>query len=231
MRLNYSDTQLVPPGPAVRDNSDRNRDIITVYGQAGYEFSPGYIGFVRGSYNTRNYDLKVDNANFARDSNGFEINGGAQFEVTRLLVGQLYAGYLEQTFDDLRFAKAAGAAFGGALQWYPTETTTVRFNSQRSVEETTIFGASSYTTSHLGIGVDHELLRNVILSADAIYDNNHYNSTPRTDRFWGLSFGAAYLMNRNLQFNVGYVLAHRDSSITGLGFVNNIVRIGIVGRV
>jgi hypothetical protein len=229
LRLDYRDTQLVPPGPAIRDNSDRNRNIVTVYGQAGYEFSPGYLGFLRGSYNTRSYDLKVDNANFARDSNGFEFNGGAQFELSRLLVGQLYAGYLQQTFDDTRFARAAGPAFGGAMQWFPTELTTVRFNTRRSVEETIIFGASSYTATRFGVGVDHELLRNLIVSADAVLDNNRYNNTPRTDRFWGVSLGAAYLMNRNVQLNASYVLAHRDSNLAGLGFTNNILRVGVVG--
>ncbi len=229
MRLDYRDTQLVQPGPAIRDNSDRNRNIFTVYGQGAYEFSPGYLGFLRGSYNTRNYDLRVDNAAFARDSNGFELNGGAQFELSRLLIGQLYAGYLQQTFDDVRFARASGPAFGASLQWLPTELTTVRFNARRSVEETIILGASSYTASRFGIGVDHELLRNLVLSADAIFDNNQYNNTPRRDRFYGMSLGAAYYMNRNLQFNASYVLAHRESNLTGFGFTNSIMRVGVVG--
>ena len=229
-RFDYRNTTLVPPGPSVRNNHDRDRDVANVFARAAYEFSPGYSAFLQGSYNDRSYDLKADSTGFARDSHGGEADGGIQFEITRLLVGQIYAGYLQQNFDDVRFGTVSGGAFGGQLQWYPSELTTVRFSARHSVEETTIAGASSYTTSHFGIGLDHELLRNVVLSLDGIYDDNRYNGTPRTDHFWGFSLGAMYLVNRNLQFNLGYVFSERDSNAAGSDFANNTFRFGIVGK-
>jgi hypothetical protein len=229
-RLDFRDTKLVPPGPAVLDNHDRDRNEATVFGQAGYELSPGYSAFLRGSYDVRNYDLTVDAAGFRRDSHGSETDAGMQFEVSRLMVGQVYAGYLKQSFDDVRFSNVSGAAFGAQLEWYPTLMTTVRFNARRSVEETTLLDASSYTATRFAVGLDHELLRNFILSADLLYDVDEYNGSPRTDKFWGLSFGAMYLLNRNLQANFGYVFSRRDSNLTGFDYTNNLFRIGIVGK-
>jgi hypothetical protein len=98
------------------------------------------------------------------------------------------------------------------------------------VEETTIFGASSYLTSHFAFGVDHELLRNLVISFDALYDYNNYNDSPRTDRFWGFAVGAMYLVNRNLQANIGYVFSRRDSNIAGFDYTNNVFRVGIAGK-
>jgi hypothetical protein len=230
-RLDYRSTRLIPPGPGVLDNRDRDRNTVSVFAQAGYEFSPGYSAFLRGSYNDRSYDLKVDSGGYARDSHGAEVDGGFQLELTRLLVGQLYAGYLNQDYDDRRFNTVGGAAFGAQLQWYPTGLTTLHADARHSVEETTIAGASSYTTSHFGIGVDHELLRNVILSLDALYDDNRYNGTPRTDHFWGFSFGAMYLVNRHLQVSLGYVFSRRESNVASDTFSNNLLRFGIAGKI
>jgi hypothetical protein len=231
-KLDYNNTPLLAPA-TVRDNSDRNHDMTTVFGEARYEFSPGYLGFVRGSYNERNYDLTLPTTatNFARNSQGNEVVGGVQFEVTRLLVGQAYAGYLSQDYEDTRFGMVSGGAYGGQLEWYPTELTTVRANVRHSVEETTILGASSYTISHFGIGADHELLRNVILTADAIYDDYEYNGISRNDHFWGFSVGAMYLMNRNVQLNLGYILGQRDSNVANLDYTNNSLRFGVVGKI
>jgi hypothetical protein len=229
-RLDYEATKLNPPGPATLDNRDRDRDTVSVFGQAGYEFSPGYSAFLRGSYNNRTYDLTTDSAGYARDSHGMEVDGGVQFEITRLIIGQIYAGYLEQDFEDVRFNTVSGGAFGAQLEWYPTELTTLRFGVRHSVEETTIAGASSYTTSHVSLGVDHELLRNLILSLDGVFENNDYNGFPRTDKFWGFSLGAMYLVNRNLQLNLGYVFSRRDTNQTGLDYDNSTVRIGAVGK-
>ena len=229
-RLDYRSTKLIPPGPSVLDNHDRDRDIVSGYGQLSYQFSPGYSAFMRGTYNDRNYDLTFDSGGFRRDSNGYEVDSGIQFELSRLIVGQIYAGYLDQNFADPSFSNVGGAAFGAQLEWYPTGLTTVHFDARHSVEETTILGASSYTTSHFGLGLDHELLRNLIFSFDGLFDYNSYNGTPRTDKFWGFSAGMMYLMNRNLQLNLGYVFSRRDSNLPGASFSNNTLRAGVVGK-
>lgn len=228
--LGYRNTKLTPPGPTVLDNHDRDRDTTTVFGQAAYEFSPGYSAFVRGSYNQRVYDLTQDSAGLRRDSHGLETDGGLQFEVTRLLIGQIYGGYLQQSFDDSHFSNIGGGAFGAQLEWHPTPLTTVRFNARRSIQDTTIPGASSYTSSHFAVGVDHELLRNLVISVDALYDDNVYNGAPRSDAFWGASVGAMYLLNRNLEANLGYVFSKRDSNVAGFDYVNNLFRLGLVGK-
>jgi hypothetical protein len=227
-RFSYDSTSLIGGGSL--DNADRAHDIVSVFGQAGYEFSPGYAAFVRGSYNDRYYDLQHDALGYARDSHGEEIDGGLRFEVTRLLVGQVYGGYLIQDYKDARFSTVRGAAYGAQLEWLPSQLDTIRLNASRGVQETTIPGASSYTNSHIGLGIDHELLRNVILSADGMYDRDEYNDLTRADDIWSIGASAIYLMNRNMQFNLGYVFSRRTSNAGVLQYDNNVFRIGIVGK-
>jgi len=38
----------------------------------------------------------------------------------------------------------------------------------------------------------------------------------RADNIFGVSVGVTYLMNRNLQFNVGYLYSRRQSNEAGL---------------
>ena len=229
-RYVFADTELRPPGPTILDNHDRDRDQYGAFAQAGYVFSPGYSAFLRGSINERRYDLNLDRFGFRRDSQGYEAVGGLQFELTRLVVGQIYGGYLEQRFDDPGFRNIGGPAFGAQLEWYPTQLTTVRLDVRRSIDETILVGSSSFTNSHFALGVDHELLRNLIVSLDGIYEKDAYNGTARADNIFGVSVGVTYLMNRNLQFNVGYLYSKRNSNEAGLDYTNHTLRIALIGK-
>ena len=57
-----------------------------------------------------------------------------------------------------------GAAYAANVEWYATPLTTVSFSARRDVEETGAAGAATYLSSDLGLRVDHELRRNIILS-------------------------------------------------------------------
>ena len=143
----------------------------------------------------------------------------------------MYAGYLQQNYDDPGFSDVSGAAYGGQIEWYPSLLTTVRVNARRSIEETILVGNSSYTVTSANIGIDHELLRNVILSADAFYERDNFNGTTRRDTVFGIALTGAYRVNRNIEFDLGYTYTRRDTNVAGLGYPNNIFRLGIIGRI
>ena len=229
-RYVFADTRLQGPSPQTLTNRDRDRDVYSSFAQAGYEFSPGYSVFLRGSYNDRHYDLQLDRSGVDRNSHGYTAEGGVQFELTRLVVGQIYGGYLAQRFNDTAFSNIDGATFGAQLEWNPTQLTTLRLDIRRTIEETTLIGASSFTNSRFNLGVDHELLRNVIVSLDGFYENDKYNGAVRTDNIFGVSIGVAYLVNRNFEFNVGYAFTKRQSNQGGLGYSNQALRFAIVGK-
>ena len=100
----------------------------------------------------------------------------------------------------------------------------------RTVEETTINRASGSFDSEYGVSVDHELLRNLILSSRASYLNADYEGINRKDDY--LKFGASgkYLLNRNLYVTLKYDYERRDSNAAGQDYTQNAVLLSLSGQ-
>ena len=78
------------------DQTFRNRDVTTEQLKVDYALSPRFALYVAGSANQRSYDIRPIGAP-ARDSHGYTIEGGADFDITNLVRGHVQLGYLSQT--------------------------------------------------------------------------------------------------------------------------------------
>lgn len=256
-------------------HEDRNRSVVTGIVELGWDFSPGYLAFVRGRYNTRDFDLNADrnadtdidgdgkidlvgnedtNGNgildvgedrngdgnldfgredvnndgvasggFNRDSDGFDVVAGMRLALTNLLFGEVFAGYTQQSYDDRRLGDVTGIAFGAAVEWYPSELLTVSLDAERRVDDTIAENASGRFDTVIGVGVDYELLRNVILSADGQYLNSDFEGTGRDDDVITAQIGGEYLINRNARARLNYEYRERSSNVAFEEFSKNTV--------
>ncbi len=227
-RLDYSNV-LSPTGLTL-DNAGRNRDEYNVMTQVGYELAPLRDVFVRGSYNMRDYDRTFDIGGFQRSSNGYEVAVGANYDLTGVTFAQAFLGYRSQSYDDPRLANVSGVAAGAQLVWNVTRLTTVTASLTRDVDETTLSGASSYFSTDFGLQVDHELLRNLILRANALYGNDSFNGISRNDDRYQAGFGAVYQMNRFFALSGDYTFRGRQSNVAGQDFVENVVAVRLTAR-
>ncbi len=84
--------------------------------------------------------------------------------------------------------------------------------ASRSIEDSAIVGSGGYLTTNGGLQVDHEFLRNLIVSANASYGNDSYNGVDRTDRRYGAGLSATYLLTRRIGLNTGYTYFKQNSS-------------------
>src|SRR5262249_54846522 len=91
-------------------------------------------------------------------------------------------------------------------------------------EDYTVVGASGTLGTGGGVQIDHELLRNVILTARTAYNEYEYVGTNRTDRAWTAGFAGNYLLNRRLGVNISYRYMSQTSTVSILSFADN--RIG-----
>lgn len=214
-RLDFGDvTATTAAGvPFVINNDDRDRDIYTATGRLGYEIQPSYQAFVLGSGNWRRYDQAVDDNGFQRDSDGFSIAAGVRLDLGGVIFGDLFAGYTRQSFDDPTFGTVQGADFGADMTWTVTPLTTISGTASRTVEDTTIVGASGFFRNEAGLSVDHELLRNLILGVEGRYSLDDYQDISREDRNIALGADARYLLNRNIYLSLGYNFRHRESTV------------------
>lgn len=205
----------------------QNHKTYVAQGKAEYAVSPATSGFLGFSWNRRDY---ANGGAQGVNSNGFEFTIGTSFDLTHLIRGQLQVGYLEQDFDaapafGLAAQSVSGPAFHGKLEWFPTELTTVTLTGNREIEDFTVAGASGTLGTGGGLEVDHELLRNLILSAKTNYNEYEYVGAGRTDKAWTAGFDGNYLLNRHIGIDVSYRYIDQTSTISNLNFVDN--RIGV----
>lgn len=205
------------------NNDDRDRYRVTGGVRLGYEIQPQYGAFVAGSYNFVEYDAPVDDAGLNRDSDGFNIAVGAEIDFTGLIFGDFFVGYQRQEFDDPLLPVVDGVSAGADITWNVTPLTTLNGTLVREVRETTVVGASGREVITLGLSVDHELLRNLIISATGEAEADDFSAVGRNDKNFRAGVAANYRINRNFFVGGGYRYRRRDSDVAGADFDENIV--------
>jgi hypothetical protein len=220
----YSYDNTITGGGTLVRESDRNR--VEAYGgpRVSYEIVPGYHAFIRTAVNTRIYQSTFDSTGIKRSSHGFEGDVGTAFELSRLINGEVFVGYLQQNYDDAQLSAIHGVGFGGNLLWNMTQATSFRANVSRTVQEVDLFQmpATSTATAYLqtlaGAAIEHELLPNVVLTGGASFAVQSYQSITRTDNIVEGDLGVRYLLNRNWSIGLATSYQSRTSNISGVNY-------------
>jgi len=205
---------------------DRDRIVYAITPRVSYEIVPGYHAFVQASGNARDYVRKTDVNGFHRSSHGYEVDVGTAIDFTHLINGEVFVGYLSQSYDDSRLKDENGFGFGGNLLWNVTPLTSLRATLARTVEETTQFAtagaavldSSGYLQTAVKLTAEHELLRNVLLSAYVSYVNADYQGITRTDNLYETNAEGRYLINRILSLNADLTYTKRESNVSGFTY-------------
>jgi hypothetical protein len=228
LRLDYDKTNTVA-GPST-SNADRDYNVYAGGMQFGYEIVPSYEAFVRAEGNQRKYDERLDAGGVEHNSQGYNAVAGVTLDLGGITFGNAYVGYLEQFYEDNAFNTLSAPTFGGALTWNATTLTTLTARVERVVQETTEDNASGILRTTGGLSADHELLRNLILTAGLTITNDDYQNIKRNDYYYIAGVGARYLMNRNVYANIGYQFVRHTTEgrdTTDNSYYQNLVRIGL----
>ena len=92
----------------------------------------------------------------------------------------------------------------------------------RTIPSTRI-GAQEYFRTDLDASVDHELLRNLILSARAGISFQEYEGIARDDEVAIFGISGMYLLGRNFYISLGYEFTRRESDVAGSDYTKNVV--------
>ncbi len=205
------DYNTVPlPNDAVYDSSGRNLTLLSYSGRASYGVSPAVAVFVGALYD-QGFRPRENNEN--EDAQGVNIAGGVNFDLTRLARGEVAFGYLYQSYSTPDTPSDAGFAFSANFQYFPTQLTTVSITGSRQAAPSSVAGSPGGISLSGGVTVDHELLRNLIISAGGTAGQVQYRNffingesipVSRTDVGYGGTVGATYLMNRLVSVDLNY---------------------------
>lgn len=200
---------------ATVNNDDRDRDEYRLDVRGGYEIQEEYEAYAQVILTSVGYDDAFDDTGLNRDSEGYEIRAGARIDITGILFGDVFVGYLNRDYEAATLASVDTIVGGLDLTWNVTPLTTITGGFSREVAETTLTAASGSLSTEYRLSVDHELLRNLILSARAAMSTEEFEGVIREDDYLKLGFGAKYILNRNLSLVLDYDYAERDSNIAG----------------
>ncbi len=194
-----------------QDNRDYTYTALTSRGD--YAISPDTSVFVAYVANNRDYrDPSV-----LRDSHGWDFGVGVSFDLTNLARGEMQVGYLEQKYKNPGFKNAKGGSVRGKVQYFPTELTTLTLQTSTSIEETPDFGSSGFTKNASKVSVDHELLRDLVLSAAYSMTDDKYRGEDRHDKLHEIDLLAKYLVSRNIFLRGGYIYSDlRSHGVSGI---------------
>jgi len=204
------------------------RDYIqyAVTPRVSYEIVPGYHAFIQVPLNERQY-VSVDPLGFSHSSHGYEGDIGTAVNLGSALNGEVDLGYFRQDYEDHRFSASQGPGGGANLLWNATDLTSYRLAVSRTVQEeasfVTVTPSSSFVETTGKVSVEHELLRNVLLTASGTYFVDQFSGVSRTDNNYNAYAGAQYLLNRaaSVGFDANYW--HRDSNQPGVNYDREII--------
>lgn len=223
----YDDVPLVGGG----DFSLEERDYTfqRARTRVSYALSPDVAVFGQAEINARDYSLPVfiDGNSADRDSEGYAVQVGSNFELPFLIRGDVAIGYLEDTKESSVFADVSGLSLEADVQWFPTRLTTVSFEAGRNVIDPGLATSGSAVATDFSVRVDHELLRNVLLFGEAGMRQRDYEDVDRDDDLVDLRVGATYKMNKRFHFD-GYLQRFdRDSSVANGNFEQNVIGVAL----
>lgn len=220
------------------NNQDRNHWHYQPSIRLGYEIQPQYDAYIDFRFTGIDYDERFDDNGFERESTGYEAIIGFAFDATGLLSGDIAIGYQYKDVVDNRLSRIAGLTGLLNLEWNVTPLMTIHSSIYRAIWETTQAGSSGVFVTNMNIGVEHELLRQLLLSADFDYNVQQYNGFDRTvhneDRDEGsysIRVGGKYIFSRFLSLDLSYQFRKRNVNRDLGDYQTNQVFLNLVGRI
>lgn len=203
------------------NQSDRDRDLTRITGQAQYAFTPSMAVYVQANYTDTVYDNAILlNGDPNRDSHGYRFIAGVNFDLSGLLRGTIGAGYVKRDFKTF-YPSIDGFSAEAKIEYFPSELTTVTLQLRRVIEDSAIASNSGFFDTRASLGVDHELLRNLLLRLNGEYARQNYIDLDAKSDIYRITGGAQYLSSNALSFNFNLSYTGRSpsgSTVVGQSF-------------
>jgi hypothetical protein len=231
--FNYLDNAL-GPAQGVIPNSDRNRNEWREALRLGYEFLPGYEGWVRGSTNQRRY-FQLDSSGLDRSSNGFDIVGGIIIDLGGITSVEAFAGYVQQTYVSGQFSTISTPMFGLTGYWNPQKDLWVKPFIRRTIDDSAFANSAAYINTTGGIDVNYNVRPNIRLDGHADYSIADYaaasgGASTQYDQYLTLRIGANYAFTPNFYAGPSYQYIHRWSNQFNGDYDQNVVMLRLGAR-
>jgi len=195
--------------------------------RASYEATPDLKPFVEGTLDKRVHDSPVDFNGFYRDSVGYIVRGGAQFNVTEMVKGEISGGYGRRDYDDPRLVPLRGPVIDAALIYAPSALTTLTLRGSTSMNETTLANASGVLTRSITATLSHDLMRNLNVTLTGNYFTNNYQGADVQERGGYAGVTLDYKVTRTVSLRGSYRYELLDTTYPNADYTANVYLVGL----
>jgi hypothetical protein len=211
----------------VINQDSRDGQIYTMHSRIDYAISSplGWFAGVEG--NERNIRGTPGQP---LDSQGYRALSGITVALTNLVSGEFGVGYVQQRFVDPTIGTIEGPSYRARLNWSPTRLLDVHFNAEQLVTETADTSSMGVLADAMQLGIDYELLRNVIVSAGGGYETDRFFGQERKDRVTTTDASFKYLLNRFAAISVFHRYTNRNSDIPAFSYDKHQIGINVTAQ-
>jgi hypothetical protein len=202
----------------------QNGTVSTVNTRLGYNVSPIIYTYVEPSYNWTRYQ----ESNL--DSHGYRVVGGIGSKLISLFSGEMYAGYLKQTFQDPATGNQTSPVVGGRLSWFPTRFLTLTFVADENFG-TTDSNALAFTPgsptkiTSVKLNGNWDFSYWYALTAGISDARQNFLDSSRVDNFLAYNAGIVFKLRPGFGLQLGWVHQHLYSNFPGAPYSRDLVTV------
>lgn len=224
-RLRFKDVPDASGG--IINNQDRDRNVIGLGARLAYRLSANTDLFVQGTRDRRQYRMPVDDYGYRRDSRGDGWAVGLAFGSRGSVRGEAYLGHRAQHYDDPRLPDVGIPTVGVNLDWTLPRDIAIGAFVERSIEETTLPGASAYVDTVTGVYARRQLSPRLSAKAEVAFTRSDFRGVTRRDDLGQASLGFSYRLANHLYLDADYRQQQRHSDATVAQYFRNQVYLGL----
>ena len=199
----FSFSDIKPRSGGTIDQSIRDRDIDRIIGQIEYAFTPSVSVYGQAALALTRYDDPLAPGVPNRDSNGYRVIGGVNFDISGLARGTIGVGYIRRDYRPSIYKDVGGFSVEARIEYFPSELTTFTLAARRVIEDSNLSNNDAFFDNRASLRVDHALLDNLILNAIGEIAVQNYIDRPTRVDVYRVGVGGRYLATRRYGLDVG----------------------------
>jgi hypothetical protein len=164
------------------------------------------------------------------DSQGYRALTGVTVGFSNLITGEFGVGHVQQRFVDPTIGTVDGPSYRARLVWRPTRLLDVHLKAEQLVTQTSVTSATGVLANAVQLGLDYELMRNVIVSVAGGYETDRFFGQIRKDRVTTSDARVKYLLNRFSSISAYYQYTNRNSDVPVFTYDKHLVGMNVTAQ-
>lgn len=195
--------------------------------ELAYEYSPRTAVIFAANYKATDYARPVISSLGNRNGNEFAIRTGLRWIATGKTSGDVQVGVRDYSVDGRMRPARQSLAWRANINWAPSRTTKLSFNSGQTTSET--FRADTFFIDERTAGLNwtQTWTQRLTTTVGARYTNSKFVGLGREDEYVGVNAGADYLLMRKFTVFAQYFMRDRTSDLAQRDYEAPEARLGL----